>query len=331
MERLLLGNPQIQQVLQNNPELRPILNDPATMRQAMRMMQNPNLRREMMRNTDRAMANIENLPGGFDALRRMYHTIQEPMLDAISQPQQNNNLVATPSAPSPTSVGQPQSQVDPQLPTTTPLPNPWGPSQNNFTSSPFPGMGMGIPVFPGMGIPMQQQQQQDPSQQQYFTQIMQQMVQNPQLMQQTLAPFLQPQQGPTDSNNPDPLVAMSQQLLSNPEFVQLLMNPQTVQAMYGGDGSGIYGQGFPGYGYPGMGVAPGWGLPGFGIVPGTLPQNSGEIPGGTQQQQTSQQRFSVQLQQLSDMGFTDTQRNIEALQSCGGNVDRAVERLLSGQ
>ncbi len=34
------------------------------------MARNPELMREMMRNTDRAMANISNIPGGFDALRR---------------------------------------------------------------------------------------------------------------------------------------------------------------------------------------------------------------------------------------------------------------------
>jgi ubiquilin len=37
----------------------------------MEMARNPNLMQEMMRNNDRAMANIENVPGGFDALRGM--------------------------------------------------------------------------------------------------------------------------------------------------------------------------------------------------------------------------------------------------------------------
>lgn len=42
------------------------------------------------------------------------------------------------------------------------------------------------------------------------------------------------------------------------------------------------------------------------------------------------QRFATQLQQLRDMGFTDQERNIQALQQTGGNVNAAVERLLSG-
>jgi hypothetical protein len=40
--------------------------------QGLQIARNPNLMQEMMRNNDRAMANIENVPGGFDALHRMY-------------------------------------------------------------------------------------------------------------------------------------------------------------------------------------------------------------------------------------------------------------------
>mmetsp|Transcript_39759 Transcript_39759/g.62075 ORF Transcript_39759/g.62075 Transcript_39759/m.62075 type:complete len:275 (+) Transcript_39759:726-1550(+) len=36
------------------------------------------------------------------------------------------------------------------------------------------------------------------------------------------------------------------------------------------------------------------------------------------------------LQQLVDMGFTDTSLNEEALESCGGRVENAIERLIQG-
>jgi hypothetical protein len=39
--------------------------------------------------------------------------------------------------------------------------------------------------------------------------------------------------------------------------------------------------------------------------------------------------YYAQLQQLSDMGFFDREKNIQALQACGGNVHAAVERLLT--
>lgn len=40
--------------------------------------------------------------------------------------------------------------------------------------------------------------------------------------------------------------------------------------------------------------------------------------------------YATQLQQLADMGFTDREANIRALQATGGNVNAAVERLLTG-
>lgn len=40
---------------------------------------------EMMRNQDRALSNLESIPGGYNALRRMYTDIQEPMLSAAQE------------------------------------------------------------------------------------------------------------------------------------------------------------------------------------------------------------------------------------------------------
>lgn len=40
--------------------------------------------------------------------------------------------------------------------------------------------------------------------------------------------------------------------------------------------------------------------------------------------------YATQLQQLQDMGFYDTPANVRALQATAGNVNAAVERLLSG-
>lgn len=52
--------------------------------------------------------------------------------------------------------------------------------------------------------------------------------------------------------------------------------------------------------------------------------------GGAVNQQPPEERFAVQLQQLSDMGFTNRQVNIQALTATAGNVEAAVERLLMG-
>lgn len=45
--------------------------------------------------------------------------------------------------------------------------------------------------------------------------------------------------------------------------------------------------------------------------------------------QPPEQLYASQLRQLQEMGFYDEQENIRALQQVGGNVNAAVDRLLS--
>jgi ubiquilin len=54
----------------------------------------------------------------------------------------------------------------------------------------------------------------------------------------------------------------------------------------------------------------------------------GGVPGASSQ--PPEERFRVQLEKLRDMGFTDQQANIVALQATSGNLDAAIDRLLSG-
>ena len=54
----------------------------------MEMMRNPNAMQQAMRSQDLAMSQIENLPGGFNALRRMYEevsTLKYPHLLAYNR------------------------------------------------------------------------------------------------------------------------------------------------------------------------------------------------------------------------------------------------------
>merc|ERR1719440_2086898 len=94
IRNMFMSNPQMQQVLESNPQLNHMLNDPALMRQTMEMARNPAAMQQMMRNQDLAMSQLENHPGGFQALRRMYTDVQEPMMqasiDAAQQQQQSS-------------------------------------------------------------------------------------------------------------------------------------------------------------------------------------------------------------------------------------------------
>ena len=49
----------------------------------MEMMRNPAMRLEMQRQQDRAMSNVESMPGGFNMLSQMYANFQAPMENAL--------------------------------------------------------------------------------------------------------------------------------------------------------------------------------------------------------------------------------------------------------
>lgn len=56
-------NPQLQEMMERNPEVARLLEDPEMLQQSMRAMRNPQLMREMMRNADRGMANLNAVSG----------------------------------------------------------------------------------------------------------------------------------------------------------------------------------------------------------------------------------------------------------------------------
>ena len=91
MRSMIQMNPAMQQLMEQNPQLREVLNDPETMRQHMQAMSNPALMNEMMRQQDRAMANIEAHPQGFNALARMFSEVQQPLQEAQQQEAQQRS------------------------------------------------------------------------------------------------------------------------------------------------------------------------------------------------------------------------------------------------
>jgi len=60
-----------------------MMQDPAMLRQTLEVARNPELMREQMRTTDRALSNIESHPEGFNMLRRMYTDVQAPLQNAM--------------------------------------------------------------------------------------------------------------------------------------------------------------------------------------------------------------------------------------------------------
>lgn len=253
MRQLIMANPQMQQLIQRNPEISHMLNNPDIMRQTLELARNPAMMQEMMRNQDRALSNLESIPGGYNALRRMYTDIQEPMLNA-AQEQFGGNPFASLVSSSSSAEGTQPSRTENR----DPLPNPWAPqtSQSSAASgstgsttntvstsagtatSPTAGQSPSGPsLVPGAGASMFN----TPGMQS----LLQQITENPQLMQNMLsAPYMRSMMQSL-SQNPDlaaqmmlnnPLFAGNPQLQEQmrqqlPTFLQQMQNPDTLSAM----------------------------------------------------------------------------------------------------
>ncbi|RRT79236.1 hypothetical protein B296_00022837 [Ensete ventricosum] len=190
LRNMIMNNPQMREIIDRNPDFAHVLNDPSTLRQSLEVMRNPELMRELMRNTDRAMSNIEASPEGFNALRRMYETVQEPFLNATTGAgNMRNDLAQNPFAAllGNQSATQARDQTatgsdvtaESAAPNSNPLPNPW-------SSTGVAGLGgLGLPDLERMagGMPdpsLLNQLLQNPA----IMQMMQSLVSNPQFMNQ---------------------------------------------------------------------------------------------------------------------------------------------------
>merc|ERR1712176_740006 len=83
LQNIFSSSPALQELLKKNPQLRHVLKDLSLMKHAMRAASNPEYYNEMLKNNDRALRNIESIPGGFSALSRLYNQIQKPMERAM--------------------------------------------------------------------------------------------------------------------------------------------------------------------------------------------------------------------------------------------------------
>lgn len=364
---MMESNPQMRQLLETNPELRHMLDDPELMRRSMEMMRDPNAMRNAMRNNDLAMSQIENIPGGFSALRRMYEDVQEPMMDAMAS---GNTDTSTGSSPSSSTTPSGSGAAG------TAMPNPWGAPTTGNTSgqsttstsgantsnlfgnnaggfNPWGASATGGNGMPGMPPNMNLESTLSMLENPMISQMMDQMMSNPAMMQSMM-----------DSN---PMIRQMREanpemaaMMTNPETMRQMMNPSNLRAMVQMQNAmQQLGQSIPGL--------PATGMPPMGSMGGST-NNPSSVPGSTptttpapgvmdftslfnQLQNTSisggtgvggvgtsstptssvapEQRYRMQLQSLNDMGFDNNETNIRALTQTHGNVNRAVDLLFT--
>ncbi|GJN09198.1 hypothetical protein PR202_ga27181 [Eleusine coracana subsp. coracana] len=356
IRNIIMNNPQMRELIDRNPDLAHVLNDPSILRQTVEAARNPELMREMMRNTDRAMSNIESSPEGFNMLRRMYETVQEPFLNATTmggEGDRNQNPFAAlvgnqgsnqarDSANAPTTATD--STTGSPSPNTNPLPNPWStnggsargaartaPASNTRSAAPTTG---GLPGLSSAPADLRSMlgDGNDPSflgqvlQNPTMMQMMQNIMSNPQSMNQLL------------NINPNVRNMMEsntqlREMFENPEFLRQLSSPETLQQLISlqqslGPLMSQLGQqqagqertqGATGAGNVNLNTLMSM-FSGLGAGGGLGVPNTSNVP--------PEELYATQLAQLQEMGFFDTQENLRALIATAGNVHAAVERLL---
>ena len=356
------ANPEMRALTEANPELRAALSDPDALRRYARMMRDPQAVRDMMRQQDLAMSNLEAMPGGFNALRRMYEDVQEPMMDAMAggsggggggggSPTAGSRSDGTAGA---AGYAMPNPWGSPSDGATQPLSssgaaNPWGggtsavgagASPNPFAAmmaggggaspNPFsmagsaPSMPPGMPGLPpGMDLEQTLQMLDNPMMQG----MIEQMTANPEMMRAMMD--ANPMMRQMREQNP----AMAS-MLSSPEAMRAMMDPTNLRAMMQMQGAmqgqgAMRGGGFPGFPTPpseaaGGGASMGGGMD-FSSLISSLQGASVASPGAL----PPAERYRAQLQSLRDMGFDDEAAGIAALDANQGNLNRAIDHLLT--
>lgn len=128
MRSLITANPQMQDLMQRNPEISHMLNNPELLRQTMELARNPSMLQELMRSHDRAMSNLESVPGGYSALQRIYRDIQEPMMNAATDSFARNPFAGLSSGAGAGAAGAAEPNPQQGSENRDPLPNPWAPA-----------------------------------------------------------------------------------------------------------------------------------------------------------------------------------------------------------
>ncbi|XP_034662648.1 ubiquilin-1 [Drosophila subobscura] len=244
MRQLITSNPQMQDLMQRNPEITHMLNNPDLLRQTMELARNPSMLQELMRSHDRAMSNLESVPGGYSALQRIYRDIQEPMMNAATESFGRNPFAGLVEGGGGGSGGG-VAGVNPQQGTENrnPLPNPWGGSGGGTATGNGTNSSTNGPT--GQANRTGDQPPNNVLNTPAMRSLLQQMADNPTMMQNLLnAPYTRSMM---DSMSQDPDMASrllsSSPLLSNnpalqeqvrqmmPQFMAQMQNPEVMNML----------------------------------------------------------------------------------------------------
>ncbi|KAJ3158401.1 Ubiquilin-1 [Geranomyces michiganensis] len=308
MRTILENDPRIARLAESNPSLRQTLSDPRFLREMLDTMRNPSLSQEMMRNVDRQLLNIENIPGGFNALSSMYHDFQAPLSQASEEDPStdeanrqfaerfgaqrrtsdegiNNDALPNPWAPPPPRT---PSTANVQRGQAAPGADLFGSALGGAGGWPFMGgAGAGWPFVAGAGGGAT--------------------AQNP------FAAMMPPPTATNPAQQPNPQQQQAQPFDLNAILTQI----QNMQNMFQ-PSTGTYAT-------PNLAAAT--------TATSSQPSAASSSTTATPPAPIAdiarhEERFATQLAALADMGFDEKDRCIRALLAAGGNVEAAIAYML---
>jgi len=301
LREIMMSNPATRQMMERNPEIAQTLQDPRNLRQMMEMARSPTLMQEMTRHTDRALSNLDVMPGGMDALSRLYHEIQVPLEEA----RVDSLSPTTPDAERPSAPTRPLGPLNPQ-----PLPNPWRQQRELYAG------GRGFNPFLTPGGDAFGDVYRSPAAMQLAARMMP-------------TPDLLPSYGGLGAG------------LGNGELDNMGWGPENAGAGAAPDFMSLFGLSGPrGVGAPlgGAPLAASFGPPGatpedlsaFSQLAGLFnpPPTATATPSAAPPLLPSRDQYEEQLRELEEMGFPDAEANLRALQASGGDVLGALEEIL---
>uniref|UniRef100_A0A5K3FPG6 Ubiquilin n=1 Tax=Mesocestoides corti TaxID=53468 RepID=A0A5K3FPG6_MESCO len=239
MRGIMQSNPQIRELMERNPELNQMLSNPDVLRQSMEIASNPAMLQEMMRSFDRAVLNLESIPGGNSHLQRIYENVQEPMFNALQGGDSNNPFADL--------AGTTQRRTTPRqaAPTNEPMPNPWAPQQAESAPTGRSGADTAPPPHPPStttnapttaigGVPFNPDTMSTAFQTPYVRQLFEAMLSSPETIEVLLS--ANPVWGAAnhDPATREQLRRMLPQLsaqMSQPGFLSMLSNPRALRAI----------------------------------------------------------------------------------------------------
>uniref|UniRef100_A0A674K915 Ubiquilin 1 n=1 Tax=Terrapene triunguis TaxID=2587831 RepID=A0A674K915_9SAUR len=351
VQEILFSNPQMQQLAEQNPEINHILRNPDFIREMIEVSSSPAMLQEIIRNHDRALSNLESIPGGYSALQQLYSEIEEPMMNTVqaqfgsnpSESLENNPPLGGASLPA-------------RMENRDPLPNPWATRTNrggdigndhdsnrtshsrgqNFIVLNFgPGAGPGFANTGGIQS-MFQQLTGNPE----FMQNMESVLSNPngpaQMLLNNTHLSNDGRSRPQDERTHHvPLELESAEiapLLTSPRAMQALLQIQLgLQTLLAEVPDFILGLGDRDVELE------------LESMEGSVPSSESEEdvslasdkdePEGQEcvDQQRPDVRFERQMEQLRTMGFQDREANLQALIDTEGEINAAIEMLTKSQ